>query len=225
MKCRKAMENSQPLCSKWLSYICLFLGRFVMAVVYRLEAIWSCVVLISTHYLHSMQAGASCGASKPTMTPSLGSKTHSQDTQISPISPAQAARCRTGIHKPLGLAETLGSYLPDEDAQEKPPKPNTSVNKGNSEGKQATSTPSCLDGELGPIFCKLLSPAKIKTPIVQVPESINCASDTLQTIEPDGTLIPWFKIIKGSLDEKLPIYEQDPKSKRLDSFEKRFVRD
>ena len=31
--------------------------------------------------------------------------------------------------------------------------------------------------------------------------------------------------IKGSLDEKLPIYEQDPKSKRLDSFEKRFVRD
>ena len=32
-------------------------------------------------------------------------------------------------------------------------------------------------------------------------------------------------IIKGSLDEKLPIYEQDPKSKRLDSFEKRFVRD
>ena len=29
--------------------------------------------------------------------------------------------------------------------------------------------------------------------------------------------------IKGSLDEKLPIYEQDPKSKRLDSFEKRFV--
>ena len=33
------------------------------------------------------------------------------------------------------------------------------------------------------------------------------------------------KLIKGSLDEKLPIYEQDPKSKRLDSFEKRFVRD
>ena len=32
-------------------------------------------------------------------------------------------------------------------------------------------------------------------------------------------------IFKGSLDEKLPIYEQDPKSKRLDSFEKRFVRD
>ena len=32
-------------------------------------------------------------------------------------------------------------------------------------------------------------------------------------------------MIKGSLDEKLPIYEQDPKSKRLDSFEKRFVRD
>ena len=32
-------------------------------------------------------------------------------------------------------------------------------------------------------------------------------------------------IIKGSLDEKLPIYEQDPKSKRLDSFEKRFGRD
>ena len=32
-------------------------------------------------------------------------------------------------------------------------------------------------------------------------------------------------IIKGSLDEKLPIYEQDPKSKRLDLFEKRFVRD
>ena len=32
-------------------------------------------------------------------------------------------------------------------------------------------------------------------------------------------------LIKGSLDEKLPIYEQDPKSKRLDSFEKRFVRD
>ena len=32
-------------------------------------------------------------------------------------------------------------------------------------------------------------------------------------------------IIKGSLDDKLPIYEQDPKSKRLDSFEKRFVRD
>ena len=31
--------------------------------------------------------------------------------------------------------------------------------------------------------------------------------------------------IKGSLDEKLPMYEQDPKSKRLDSFEKRFVRD
>ena len=26
-------------------------------------------------------------------------------------------------------------------------------------------------------------------------------------------------IFKGSLDEKLPIYEQDPKSKRLDSFE------
>ena len=34
-----------------------------------------------------------------------------------------------------------------------------------------------------------------------------------------------YIIIKGSLDEKLPIYEQDPKSKRLDSFEKRFVRD
>ena len=34
-----------------------------------------------------------------------------------------------------------------------------------------------------------------------------------------------YMIIKGSLDEKLPIYEQDPKSKRLDSFEKRFVRD
>ena len=34
-----------------------------------------------------------------------------------------------------------------------------------------------------------------------------------------------FLIIKGSLDEKLPIYERDPKSKRLDSFEKRFVRD
>ena len=34
-----------------------------------------------------------------------------------------------------------------------------------------------------------------------------------------------IRIIKGSLDEKLPIYEQDPKSKRLDSFEKRFVRD
>ena len=32
-------------------------------------------------------------------------------------------------------------------------------------------------------------------------------------------------VIKGSLDEKLPIYEQDPKSKRLDSFEKRFLRD
>ena len=32
-------------------------------------------------------------------------------------------------------------------------------------------------------------------------------------------------LLKGSLDEKLPIYEQDPKSKRLDSFEKRFVRD
>ena len=31
------------------------------------------------------------------------------------------------------------------------------------------------------------------------------------------------EIIKGSLDEKLPIYEQDPKSKRLDSFEIRFV--
>ena len=34
-----------------------------------------------------------------------------------------------------------------------------------------------------------------------------------------------YIFIKGSLDEKLPIYEQDPKSKRLDSFEKRFVRD
>ena len=34
-----------------------------------------------------------------------------------------------------------------------------------------------------------------------------------------------YMIIKGSLDEKLPIYEQDPKSKRLDSFEKRCVRD
>ena len=34
-----------------------------------------------------------------------------------------------------------------------------------------------------------------------------------------------YILIKGSLDEKLPIYEQDPKSKRLDSFEKRFVRD
>ena len=31
-------------------------------------------------------------------------------------------------------------------------------------------------------------------------------------------------IVKGSLDEKLPIYERDPKSKRLDSFENRFVR-
>ncbi len=37
--------------------------------------------------------------------------------------------------------------------------------------------------------------------------------------------ILYISIIKGSLDEKLPIYEQDPKSKRLDSFEKRFVRD
>ena len=35
----------------------------------------------------------------------------------------------------------------------------------------------------------------------------------------------YIYIIKGSLDEKLPIYEQDPKSKRLDSFEKRCVRD
>ena len=34
-----------------------------------------------------------------------------------------------------------------------------------------------------------------------------------------------YYFIKGSLDEKLPIYERDPKSKRLDSFEKRFVRD
>ena len=33
------------------------------------------------------------------------------------------------------------------------------------------------------------------------------------------------EVFKGSLDEKLPIYEQDPKSKRLDSFEKRCVRD
>ena len=32
-------------------------------------------------------------------------------------------------------------------------------------------------------------------------------------------------IIKGSLDEKLPIYERDPKSKRIDSFDNRFVRD
>ena len=31
-------------------------------------------------------------------------------------------------------------------------------------------------------------------------------------------------VIKGSLDEKLPIYEQDPKSKRIDSPENRFVR-
>ncbi len=43
-------------------------------------------------------------------------------------------------------------------------------------------------------------------------------------------MAPWalpdsYHLIKGSLDEKLPIYEQDPKSKRLDSFEKRFVRD
>ena len=30
-------------------------------------------------------------------------------------------------------------------------------------------------------------------------------------------------IIKGSLDEKLPIYEQDPKSKRLDSPEHRIL--
>ena len=30
-KCRNTtMENLQPLCSKWLSYICLFLGRLVM---------------------------------------------------------------------------------------------------------------------------------------------------------------------------------------------------
>ena len=41
-----------------------------------------------------------------------------------------------------------------------------------------------------------------------------------QRLEPKNW---WF--VKGSLDEKLPIYEQDPKSKRLDSFEKRFVRD
>ena len=34
-----------------------------------------------------------------------------------------------------------------------------------------------------------------------------------------------YCIVKESLDEKLPIYEQDPKSKRLGSFEKRFVRD
>ena len=32
-----------------------------------------------------------------------------------------------------------------------------------------------------------------------------------------------YIFIKGSLDEKLPIYEQDPKSKRLDSEEIRFV--
>ena len=38
-------------------------------------------------------------------------------------------------------------------------------------------------------------------------------------------IIIYIYIIKGSLDEKLPIYEQDPKSKRLASFEKRFVRD
>ena len=31
-------------------------------------------------------------------------------------------------------------------------------------------------------------------------------------------------IIKGNLDEKLPIYEPDPKSKRVDSPENRFVR-
>ena len=41
---------------------------------------------------------------------------------------------------------------------------------------------------------------------------------------PDAASIQML-IVKGSLDEKLPIYEQDPKSKRLDSFEKRFVRD
>ena len=40
-----------------------------------------------------------------------------------------------------------------------------------------------------------------------------------------GISCPIKNIIKGSLDEKLPIYEQDPKSKRLDSFEKRFERD
>ena len=34
-----------------------------------------------------------------------------------------------------------------------------------------------------------------------------------------------YILIKGSLDEKLPIYERDPKSKRIDSFDKRFVRE
>ena len=32
-------------------------------------------------------------------------------------------------------------------------------------------------------------------------------------------------LVKGSLDEKLPIYERDPKSKRIVSFDNRFVRD
>ena len=47
----------------------------------------------------------------------------------------------------------------------------------------------------------------------------------LQLFEPNLLSNINISIIKGSLDEKLPIYEQDPKSKRLDSFEKRFVRD
>ena len=41
----------------------------------------------------------------------------------------------------------------------------------------------------------------------------------------EGNCLKLSFLIKGSLDEKLPIYERDPKSKRLDSFEKRFVRD
>ena len=47
----------------------------------------------------------------------------------------------------------------------------------------------------------------------------------LITVQTADIRINIFVFIKGSLDEKLPIYEQDPKSKRLDSFEKRFGRD
>ena len=44
-------------------------------------------------------------------------------------------------------------------------------------------------------------------------------------VDPEALPFSTCILFKGSLDEKLPIYEQDPKSKRLDSFEKRFVRD
>ncbi len=55
-------------------------------------------------------------------------------------------------------------------------------------------------------------------------EQITAHKQSIQNLSSPSAAIYTHIIIKGSLDEKLLIYERDPKSKRIDSPENRFVR-